>query len=283
MHLILASAFLTGQSLSRRHKPFTNGTGTKSGAATPNSATVSSIWRNSARTIGDILVLSDIINGHSYLALPFVNQAFYVAGCCYVKGKFSPWIGGNWLMAEIEQHHSVGPTPVGSPKRTPLSLNMTPHSPSDAPPPSPPKRDPRQLALSRALLTSVATNNITTLQQGLAKLTTYWSGVAWGAGALTQRIQGIKAQDVDLVNVTETLGSYVSLPDAGSVPRRTVRGNVDNGITPRTWDTLMNPNGSDGIGEPSFRVIGSLLTDKQTWTFYRYPSNWVLSREGART
>jgi hypothetical protein len=87
MHLILASAFVTGQSLSRRSKPFTNGTGTKSGAATPNSATVSSVWRNSARTIGDILVLSDIINGHSYLALPFVNQAFYVAGCCYVKGK----------------------------------------------------------------------------------------------------------------------------------------------------------------------------------------------------
>ena len=89
MHLILASAFLTGQSLSRRHKPYANGTGTKSGAATPNSSTVSSIWRNSARTIGDILVLSDIINGHSYLALPFVNQAFYVAGCCYVKGKSS--------------------------------------------------------------------------------------------------------------------------------------------------------------------------------------------------
>lgn len=87
MHLILASAFLTGQSLSRRSKPFTSGTGTRSGAATPNSATVSSVWRNSARTIGDILVLSDIINGHSYLALPFVNQAFYVAGCCYVKGQ----------------------------------------------------------------------------------------------------------------------------------------------------------------------------------------------------
>jgi hypothetical protein len=186
-------------------------------------------------------------------------------------------------MIEIEQHHSVGPTPAGSPKRTPLSLNMTPHSPSDAPSPSPPKRDPRQLALSRALLTSVATNNITTLQQGLAKLTTYWSGVAWVAGALTQRIQGIKAQDVDLVNVTETLGSYVSLPDAGSVPRHTAKGNVDSGITPRIWDTLMNPNGSDGIGESSFRDTNILLTDKQTWTFCLYPSNWVLSREGART
>jgi hypothetical protein len=160
---------------------------------------------------------------------------------------------------------------------------MTPHSPSDAPSPSPPKRDPRQLALSRALLTSVATNNITTLQQGLAKLTTYWSGVAWVAGALTQRIQGIKAQDVDLVNVTETLGSYVSLPDAGSVPRHTVKGNVDSGITPRTWDTLMNPNGPEGIGELSFCDMSSLLTRKRIWTFCRYLSNWVRSREAART
>jgi hypothetical protein len=49
--------------------------------------TVNNMWRNSARTIGDILVLSDIINPFTYVALPFVNQAFYVAGSCYVKGK----------------------------------------------------------------------------------------------------------------------------------------------------------------------------------------------------
>jgi len=32
-------------------------------------------------------VLSDIINPHVYFALPFVNQAWFVAGCCYVKGE----------------------------------------------------------------------------------------------------------------------------------------------------------------------------------------------------
>jgi hypothetical protein len=85
MHLILASAFLTSNDLLRRSK-YGISNGSRSGAATPNTATVNSLWRNSARTIGDILVLSDIINSHSYLALPFVNQAFYVAGCCYVKG-----------------------------------------------------------------------------------------------------------------------------------------------------------------------------------------------------
>jgi len=145
---------------------------------------------------------------------------------------------------------------------------MTPHSPpaAEIKSPSPPKRDPRQLALSRALLTSVATNNISTLQQGLAKMTTYWSGVAWVAGALTQRIQGIKAQDVDLVNVTETLGSYVSLPDAGSLPRKGDHrekeggGGGDAGITPRTWDAFMHPAGgeeSNGFGESSKNLKGS--------------------------
>lgn len=135
---------------------------------------------------------------------------------------------------------------------------MTVTSPPKSPSSPKATKDPRQAALSRALLTSVATNNISTLQQGLAKLTTYWSGVAWVAGALAQRIEGIGAQDVDLVNVTEKLGSYVSLPDAGSVPRVSGRDHDhqadpfgDAGITPRTWDALMNgtANGSNGFGE----------------------------------
>lgn len=85
-----ASGYLTGSNLLRRQamdKPVKAGqAGLRSGAVTPNTATTSSLWRNSARTIGDILVLSDIINPYAYFALPFVNQAFFVAGCCYVKG-----------------------------------------------------------------------------------------------------------------------------------------------------------------------------------------------------
>lgn len=60
----------------------------RSGAMTPNTS-AATLWRNSVRTIGDILVLSDIINPHAYFALPFVNQAWFVAGCCYVKGRCS--------------------------------------------------------------------------------------------------------------------------------------------------------------------------------------------------
>ncbi len=59
-------------------------------AATQSCKTGATLWRNSARTIGDILVLSDIINPFTYLSLPFVNQSFFVAGCCYVKGWLNP-------------------------------------------------------------------------------------------------------------------------------------------------------------------------------------------------
>ena len=59
-----------------------------------------------------------------------------------------------------------------------------------------PKREGRPTDLSRALLTSVARNNIATLQTGLHKQALYWSGVAWVKAALEKRIEGF--QDVDL-------------------------------------------------------------------------------------
>ena len=101
MHTILASRYLTDHNYGRRDRKIIgtnghhhgngngNGNGIASGQATPQTMTVNNMWRNSARTIGDILVLSDIINPFTYVALPFVNQAFYVAGSCYVKGEFS--------------------------------------------------------------------------------------------------------------------------------------------------------------------------------------------------
>ena len=67
----------------------TPGTVPRPGVITPNGIAASNAWRNSARTIGDILVLSDIICPKAYAALPFCNQAFYVAGSCYVKGKLA--------------------------------------------------------------------------------------------------------------------------------------------------------------------------------------------------
>ena len=104
MHTILASRYLTDHNYGRRDRKIGtnghhhgngngtgngNGNGIASGQATPQTMTVNNMWRNSARTIGDILVLSDIINPFTYVALPFVNQAFYVAGSCYVKGESS--------------------------------------------------------------------------------------------------------------------------------------------------------------------------------------------------
>lgn len=73
----------------------------------------------------------------------------------------------------------------------------------------------KEAELFRSLLKSVATNNISTLQQGLAKQATYWSGVAWVAQALEQRLSGVPAGAIDLGLVTEKLASFVSVPDAG--------------------------------------------------------------------
>ena len=75
----------------REHRRANQPSEIRSGAVTPNRLAASNVWRNSARTIGDILVLSDIICPESYLALPFCNQAFYVAGSCYVKGGSLKW------------------------------------------------------------------------------------------------------------------------------------------------------------------------------------------------
>ena len=91
---------------------------------------------------------------------------------------------------------------------------------------------------------SVATSNISTLQQGLAKQTTYWSGVAWIASALEKRIEGI--QDVDLVGVTEKLASFVSLPDAGLVGKSGDEGDT-RAPTPRGIMTPGTALGADAF------------------------------------
>lgn len=176
------------------------------GTLTPATLAASSLWRNSVRTIGDILVLSDIISPSSYLALPFVNQAFYVAGCCYVK--------------DIEQQQN---TAEGR-------FAQLQHS-SD---PSPEQNKGKNAELFRALLKSVSSNNISTLQKGLARLTTYWAGTAWVADALEQRLAGTDALAIDLVSATEKLQSYLSVPDAGLY--RAARPDASGNWTPSTID-----------------------------------------------
>ena len=118
----------------------------------------------------------------------------------------------------------------------------------------------KQVDLSRAILTSVATNNISTLQRGLEKQNVYWSGTAWIASALKQRIQGMA--EIDLVGVTEKLASFVSLPDAGLVGRATEtpsrRDGLENpqsahktGLTPYASGSTWPDEGFDGLGECS--------------------------------
>lgn len=245
--------------------------GTTAGAMTPNTAAASNLWRHSVRTIGDILVLSDIINPFMYFALPFVNQAWFVAGCCYVKeieearagasgapsrapspvpvvraadegaersergergrgrrrsaaagraaehgggcGEPSGWAGG----AEGKEGEEGDGEDDGEDEGGCESSGSESESGGGRP----------NVDLSRALLTSVATTNISTLQQGLQKLATYWYGAEWIAGTLRQRIEGI--HDVDLGVVRENFASFYALPDAGiaGVPHARATAGVD--------------------------------------------------------
>ena len=73
--------------------------------------------------------------------------------------------------------------------------------------------------ISHVLSSSIARTNIATLQQGLQKQTTYWSGIAWIAGSLSQRIEGLSLQDIDLKQICERLSTCLSLPDAGLADR----------------------------------------------------------------
>jgi hypothetical protein len=108
------------------------------------------------------------------------------------------------LAAEIEQHQSkTSPSPsrptsrptsrAGSPRIPDSSLAMTSTTTDELARDreSQRERDLKHADFSRALLQSVAAANISTLQQGLAKQTVYWSGVAWVSAALAQRIEGV--------------------------------------------------------------------------------------------
>jgi hypothetical protein len=78
--------------------------------------------------------------------------------------------------------------------------------------------------LFKALVTSVAANNISTVQQGLSKQTLYWPGIAWVGEALAQRMAGVGAGDIDLVGDTDNISPTVYGPDAGLL--QTVKGDL---------------------------------------------------------
>lgn len=113
---------------------------------------------------------------------------------------------------------------------------------------------------SRALLKSVAATNISTLQQGLARQTDYWSGVAWVSAALAQRIEGVK--DVDLAVLTDKLASHVSLPDPGLVDRtKRGDGNAGQALHDFSMPSASNFDSTDGGGYPGQSFLQTDLSE----------------------
>lgn len=180
------------------------------GSMTPSNTTASRLWQNSARTIGDILILSDIVNPFVYHALPFSNQPFVVAGCCYIKDADAQLqrsklkdIAYDGASVDCEHPHETGKA-----HRASTSQGFMGPGGIDS------NAREEKAEMFRTLLQSVTSNNITALRQGLIRQTRYWAGVAWVAEVLSQRMSGISMDDIDLKTVTEGLDSTVETTDA---------------------------------------------------------------------
>jgi hypothetical protein len=180
------------------------------GNMTPSNTTATRLWQNSARTIGDILILSDIVNPFVYHALPFSNQPFVVAGCCYIKDADAQLRRSE---RKANPHDSVNPefdngnTGAGSNQvHTIQGSTGNEHDVAEV--------KEEKAEMFRTLLQSVTSNNIAALRQGLIRQTRYWAGVAWVAEVLAQRMSGISMDDIDLKAVTESLDSTVATTDA---------------------------------------------------------------------
>ncbi|ORX40132.1 hypothetical protein BD324DRAFT_260361 [Kockovaella imperatae] len=172
---------------------------------------LSAVWSNSARIIGEILVLCDIVNPWAYIPLELANQSLFVAASYYVR--------------EIELLGSTSGSSKddqGLDRR--LGHTFYPLEPNNHSSAILAERD-RQNELSRALLVSVAKESVMTLQKGLERQTIYWNSTRWIAQTLAQRVQGISVVDLDLEKITANLETSVSNPDVGLVDREVVRSN----------------------------------------------------------
>lgn len=87
-------------------------------------------------------------------------------------------------------------------------------------------------------------------------MTTYWSGVAWIEATLAKRMEGV--QDVDLVDVTERLKSFVSLPDEGLARGRSSQVDSTRDVAVNAWNPGLEGRHHVGIGDPATWGIGGL-------------------------
>jgi hypothetical protein len=158
-----------------------------------------------ARTIGEILVLADVIDPMTFIAAPFVNRS----SSCLGFGKppsltYHPplvffdrvllrggvcfrWrsVHNNSMLTIDEADDKVAEVAVHS------SASATPSRPT-SPEPSDPgiqhpssSETPTRLDASRSFLSSVAATNLGVIRQGLARQAIYWSGVSWIEGSRT--------------------------------------------------------------------------------------------------
>lgn len=229
----------------------------------PTNSTATRLWQNSARTIGDILILTDIVNPFAYHALPFSNQPFVVAGCCYIKEADSQ---NQLTRFGSDINHNIakvaGTSGLPGPGRNgePDGIDMTTRGASN--------RD-EKAEMFRTLLQSVVLNNITALQQGLKRQTRYWAGVAWVAEVLAQRMSGVKMNEIDLQQVTEGLDSTVTTSDARMFQSE---GKIGRAAEPDFGPLLADqPEGSSGMFDMQLPLEADWMADTALLQSEGYP------------
>lgn len=155
--------------------------------------------------------MSDIIEPSAYISLPFVNQAFFVAGCCYIKGRPYPDCMVSGL---IPRRYRIATTASNSRSQPPLPPYRVIHNH--------PSFERTSLRRSRTRETERSLSGLTSIRllvkhhhsEARSRDFSGPAGVAWVAAALDQRLSGVDALAIDLVSATDNLQSSVSVPDA---------------------------------------------------------------------
>lgn len=157
---------------------------------------------SSAKTIADILSLSELIDAKSFIGNPFTSQPMYIAACAFL----------------MESSYYSSPTSrSGSPPIQPLLANQTGgflttiiESPSGG---------ERRLNPKHSLLASAAKENYQRCYKALKSLETYWEGTKYILTVLDQKAKGIGDPQLYTAEEIDGAGEILSV----------------QGLAPTTW------------------------------------------------
>ena len=132
-------------------------------------------WLHCARFIGEMLVLSDVIDPNIHLATPLVCHCFYVAECCFIYGESSD-NRRQLTSSDLERTNRVAGEQVVHSRGE--------GEPTNEPGPNQTRTSfPDSKGKTEELFAAIALEQIATCKQGLLKQAQFWQGT-WKTQAL---------------------------------------------------------------------------------------------------